>query len=112
MDPQIRTIGSVNVIDLDGRLTVVAKETDGMGAAIRDLLHAGRKRILLNMENVAWIDSSGLGVLVAHYKRALERGGVIKILRPSQKVRTILVASKLDDVLELFDDENEAIGSF
>ena len=112
MEPEVRTAGAVNILEVKGRLTMGSGETDGMGAVIRDLLHAGRKNILLDFSGVSYIDSASLGVLVAHYKRASERGGIVKILRPQEKIFHLLTLTKLDNLFEIFQDENEAVASF
>ncbi len=107
-----RARGEVSILDIENRLTLGSAETDDMGAAIRDLLHAGKKKILLNLEKVPYIDSPSIGVLLAHQKRAAEKGAVIKLLKPSEKTLSILVTTKLDLVFEIFQDEDEAIDSF
>ena len=112
MDPQVRARGEVSVIDVVGRLTYRSAETEGMGGVIRDLLHAGKKKILLNIEHVPYIDSESLGVIVAHYKRAIERSGRIKVLKPNDKTLTVLVATRLNLIFEIFQDEDEAVASF
>jgi anti-sigma B factor antagonist len=93
-------------------MTLGSRETDETGGMIRDLLHAGRKRILLNLEKVSYIDSASVGMLVAHFKRAAERGAVVKLLRPSEKTLAVLVTARLDLVFEIFQDETEAISSY
>ena len=93
-------------------MTLGSRETEGMGEIIRDLLHDGRKKILLNLEKVTYIDSASLGVLVAHYKRAADRDALVKLLKPNQKTLSILVMTKLNLVFEIFNDEAEAVGSF
>lgn len=110
--PNVRTLGDVNLIDVSGRLTLGSKETDEMGAIVRDLLHAGKKKILINLARVAYIDSSSLGVLVAHSKRAAERSAVIKILNPNESVAKVFATTNLDAVFEIFQDEQEAVASF
>jgi anti-anti-sigma factor len=112
VDPVLRTAGEVNIIDIGGRMTLGSHETDGMGQVVRDLLYAGKKKIVLNLERVTYIDSASLGVLVAHYKRAAEKDALIKLLKPNQKTLSILVMTKLNLVFEIFDNEADAIASF
>jgi anti-sigma B factor antagonist len=112
VDPVLRTAGDVNVIDIGGRMTLGARATDGMGEVVRDLLHAGKKKILLNLEGVTYIDSASLGVLVAHYKRAAEKDAILKLLKPNEKTLSILVMTRLNLVFEIFDDETTALASF
>ena len=112
VEPVARTVGDVNILDIGGRMTLGSRETEGMGEIIRDLLHDGRKKILLNLEKVTYIDSASLGVLVAHYKRAVERDALVKLLKPNQKTLSILVMTKLNLVFEIFGDEATAVASF
>src|SRR5262245_20828487 len=112
VDPVVRVVGDVNVLDIGGRLTLGSRETDGMGEIVRDLLHAGKKKILLNLERVTYIDSASLGVLVAHYKRAAEKDAIMKLLKPNQKTLSILVMTKLNLVFDIFEEESEAVSSF
>ena len=112
MDPVLRTAGEVNIIDIGGRMTLGSRETEGMGERVRDLLYEGKKKIVLNLEKVTYIDSASLGVLVAHYKRAAEKEALIKLLKPNQKTLSILVMTKLNLVFEIFEDEALAVASF
>ena len=112
MSPVLRTAGDVNIIDIGGRMTLGSRETDGMGDIVRDLLHNGKKKIVLNLEKVTYIDSASLGVLVAHYKRAAEKDALIKLLKPNAKTLSILVMTKLNLVFEIFDDEAQSLESF
>ena len=112
MEPVLRTAGEVNIIDVGGRMTLGSHETDATSEKIRDLLHAGKKKIVLNLEKVTYIDSASLGVLVAHYKRAAEKEALLKLLKPNQKTLSILVMTKLNLVFEIFEDEAQAVASF
>jgi anti-anti-sigma factor len=112
VSPVLRTAGDVNIIDIGGRMTLGSRETDGMGDIVRDLLHNGKKKIVLNLEKVTYIDSASLGVLVAHYKRAAEKEALLKLLKPNQKTLSILVMTKLNLVFEIFEDEAQAVASF
>jgi len=112
VSPVLRTAGDVNIIDIGGRMTLGSRETDGMGDIVRDLLHSGKKKIVLNLEKVTYIDSASLGVLVAHYKRAAEKEALLKLLKPNQKTLSILVMTKLNLVFEIFEDEAQAVASF
>ena len=103
--------GHVAVIDLSGKITigegdVVLREKVG------ELLDADNKHILLNLKNVSYMDSAGIGELVACYKRAMEKEGVVKLLNPSGKVYDLLQLTKLEEVFETYRDEKEALVSF
>jgi anti-sigma B factor antagonist len=112
VEPVLRNAGEVDVIDIGGRMTLGSRETDGMGELIRDHLYAGKKKFLLNLEKVTYIDSASLGVLVAHYKRAAEKEAIIKLLKPNEKTLSILVMTRLNLVFEIFEDEPAALASF
>jgi len=75
-------------------------------------LDAGNHHILLNLEKVSYMDSAGIGELVACYKRSKEKGGNVKLLNPSGKVYDLLSLTKLEEVFETFKDEKEALVSF
>jgi anti-sigma B factor antagonist len=107
----VRKIGRVAVVDLSGHVTigegdVVLKEK------VDELLDEGQKQILLNLEKVKYMDSAGLGELVACLKRARERGGTVKLLNPSMKVADLLQLTKLEEVFDTYRDEKEALVSF
>jgi anti-sigma B factor antagonist len=112
MAPRVRSIGIVNVLDLEGRITLGSNEIREMTDTIQDLLHAGRRRILLNLAGVTHIDSAGIGVLVALFKRAADGGGVIKLLSPEQRIADLLATTKLDSLFEVYREENVAIASY
>jgi anti-sigma B factor antagonist len=111
MKATVRQIGSVSVVDISGKITI------GEGDVLlrnrfQELLDKGQKSILLNLEKVSYMDSAGIGELVACYKRAKERNGIVKLLNPSGKVYDLLQLTKLEEVFETFRDEREALVSF
>lgn len=111
MKVTLRQVGPVTVLDLNGKITI------GEGDVIlRDKVHAildsGQKHVLLNLEKVSYMDSAGIGELVACYKRTKEKGGTVKLLKPSGKVSDLLALTKLEEVFETFLDEKEALVSF
>ncbi len=76
------------------------------------LLSKGHTKIVMNLEGVRFIDSAGLGELVACKKRSVERGGDIKILSPVGQVKDLLIMTLLTEIFEIFEDEEEAVRSF
>ena len=106
-----RTEGTVEVLELSGKITIGEGEAE-LRRDVQDLLDGGHHRILLSLERVGFMDSAGLGELVACYKRANENGGTIKILKPSGKVADLLSLTKINEIFEIFEDEGEAIASF
>ena len=111
MKVNVRSEGDVSVVDLSGKITigegdVVLRET------VETLLKEGRSRIVLNLARISYMDSAGIGELVACYKRSREKGGQLKLLNPSGKVYDLLQLTKLEEIFETFRDEGEAIQSF
>jgi len=107
----IRQIDDVSVVDVSGRITL----SDGSNA-VRDALRAmageGRKNILLNFKEVFYIDSSGLGALVSSYATLTNQGVQLKLLNLTNRVKDLLMITKLLTVFEVYDDEAEAVRSF
>ncbi|MGH9640570.1 MAG: STAS domain-containing protein [Bryobacteraceae bacterium] len=106
-----RQVGDVAVIDAAGRITL------GEGAsrfrdAIRDLAAKGQKKLLLNLSEVSYIDSSGIGELVSGFTTLTNNGGQLKLVGLSKRVKDLLQITKLYTVFEVFDDEAAAIRSF
>ena len=106
-----RQVGDVTVIDATGRIT------RGEGAStfrdtVRDLASKGDKKILLNLSDVTYIDSSGIGELVSGFTTVTNHGGVLKLLGLSKRVKDLLQITKLYTVFEVFDDESTAVRSF
>jgi anti-sigma B factor antagonist len=107
----VRRSGDVSIVDLYGRITL----GEGSGLirnTIKDLVNSGQKNILLNLKDVSYIDSSGLGELVGAYASVTNAGGNIKLLHAQTKVHDLLQITKLFTVFITFDDENEAVRSF
>ena len=101
----------VSVVDLYGRITIgegdiVLRET------VHDLLENGHQHILLNLKNVSYLDSAGIGELVACYNLVTEKNGALKLLNASRWIYNLLRLTKLDEVFETFRDEKESLASF
>ena len=79
---------------------------------IRELLDNGNKNILLNLGDVSYVDSSGIGELVSSYTTVTNQGGQFKLLHLTKKIRELLAITKLLTVFDSYDDEETAIGSF
>lgn len=106
-----RDAGPVTVVDLSGRITL------GDGSAllrktIRGLLQDERKKILLNLADVDYIDSSGIGELVSGFTAVKNQSGELKLLQLTKKVRDLLQITKLYTVFDIYTDENTAVRSF
>ena len=106
-----RQVGDVTVIDAAGRITL------GEGASafrdmIRDLAAKGNKKLLLNLGDVSYIDSSGIGEMVSGFTTVTNNGGQLKLVGLSKRVKDLLQITKLYTVFEAFDEEPEAVRSF
>lgn len=106
-----REVDGVTVIDMDGRISL----GDGSGMLrdlIRDKITAGRKRIILNLAGINYIDSTGLGELVSGYRQVKSQGGELKLLNLKKKVSDLLQITKLYSVFDVHNDEAHAVASF
>ena len=111
MKVTVRQIGHVSVVDLSGKITIGEGDVV-LREKVQELLEGENRNILLNLEKVSYMDSAGIGELVACYKRAKEKGGTVKLLNPSGKVFDLLQLTKLEEVFDSFKDEKEALVSF
>ncbi|HKD82069.1 MAG TPA: STAS domain-containing protein [Candidatus Angelobacter sp.] len=106
-----RQVDGVTIVDMSGRITlgegsVILRDT------IRDLVGKGQKKILLNLGDVTYIDSSGIGELVSAFTAVRREGGELKLLNLTKKVHDLLQITKLYTVFDIKDDETAAIKSF
>ena len=111
MKSNVRQIGHVSVVDLSGKITIGEGDV-ALRNVVQEILDTGQKDILLNLEKVSYMDSAGIGELVACYKRAKEKEGSVKLLNPSGKVYDLLSLTKREEVFDTFKDEKEAQVSF
>jgi anti-sigma B factor antagonist len=106
-----RETGSVTILDLSGKITL----GDG-DALLKDklhsLLHQGKKQVLLNLGDVNYVDSAGLGALVSAYTTVAREGGTLKLVSITRKLQDLLSITKLLTVFETFDSEDEAVRSY
>jgi anti-sigma B factor antagonist len=106
-----RETGPITLVDLSGRIAL------GEGSAllrktVRDLLETGRIKIILNLGDVNYIDSSGIGELVSGFTAVRSRGGELKLLNLTKKIHDLLQITKLFTVFEVYTDESTAVRSF
>jgi anti-sigma B factor antagonist len=106
-----RDAGPVTVVDLSGRITL-GDPSALLRKTIRGLLQDERKKILLNLADVDYIDSSGIGELVSGFTAVKNQNGELKLLQLTKKVRDLLQITKLYTVFDIYTDENTAIRSF
>lgn len=106
-----RQVGDVSVVDAAGRITL-GEGASALRDAIRDLSTKGDKKILLNLSEVNYIDSSGIGEMVSGFTSVTNAGGQLKLLGLSKRVKDLLQITKLYTVFEVFDDEAAAVRSY
>jgi len=106
-----RQAGDVTVLDMDGRITI-GEGSVALRSAVRRLLEEGKKKLLLNLAGVGYIDSSGIGELVSSYTAINKEGGQLKLLSLTQKLQDLLTITKLLTVFDAYDSEAEALSSF
>jgi anti-sigma B factor antagonist len=106
-----REIDHVTILDIEGRI-VLGNETETLRSAVRDLIAKEKKKIVLNLAGVHYIDSSGVGELVASFTAVRNSGGELKLLNLTQKVQDVLNVTKLYTVFDVKDDEFKAVKSF
>ena len=111
MRATIRQVNSVSVVDLSGRITL-GEGCSQLRELIRDLLSKGHNKLLLNLGDVTYIDSSGIGELVSGFTAVSNGGGQLKLLNLTKKVHDLLQITKLLTVFDVHDDEAKAVASF
>ena len=111
MKATTRQIDSVTVIDVSGRITL-GEGCVQLRQLIRDELGKGNKSLLVNLADVTYIDSSGIGELVSAFTAVSNQGGQLKLLKLTKKVHDLLQITKLYTVFDVHDDEAKAVSSF
>lgn len=106
-----RQVGDVTIIDASGRITL-GEGASSFRDSIRDLTSKGNKKLLVNLADVSYIDSSGIGELVSGFTTVTNSGGILKLLGLNKRVKDLLQITKLYTVFEVFDDEAAALRSF
>ena len=106
-----RDVSGVTVVEMDGRI-VLGEESNSLRERVKGLLGEGKRKIILNMGNVTYIDSAGLGTLVATYHSARNQGALLKLTNLGTKFQEVLQVTKLMTVFDVYDSETAAIQSF
>ncbi|MGH9816734.1 MAG: STAS domain-containing protein [Candidatus Acidiferrales bacterium] len=106
-----REVSGITVVAMDGRI-VLGEESNALRERIKGLLTGKKTKIVLDMGNVTYIDSAGLGTLVATYHSARQQGATMKLVNLGQKFREVLQVTKLLTVFEVHDNEAAAVSSF
>src|SRR5579884_1282987 len=107
----IRHSNTVTVVDLRGRVTL-GEEATALRDALRQIAKEGHKNVLLNLNGITYLDSSGLGLLVSSFATITNAGGRLKLVNLNARVKDLLLITKLYAVFEIFDDEVAAAASF
>jgi len=106
-----RQVDKVTIVDISGRITL-GEGSSTLRETVRDMLSKGQKKILLNLGDVSYIDSSGIGELVSSFTSVNNQGGQLKLLNLQKKVHDLLQITKLYTVFEVHTDEAAAVRSF
>ena len=106
-----RQVGDVTVLDVAGRITL-GEGSSVLRDALRDMMSKNQKKILLNLGEVSYIDSSGIGELVSGFTTVTNSGGALKLLNLNKRVKDLLQITKLYTVFDVHEDEASAIRSF
>ena len=106
-----RDVSGVTVLDIEGRI-VLGEESNSFREKVKSLLAAGKKKVILNLAQVSYIDSAGLGTLVATFHSARSQGATLKLTNLGAKFKEVLQVTKLMTVFYTYDTEAAAIQSF
>ena len=113
MNIRQRTIGEAAALDVTGRLVLGEQPEDGLlRETIVELLHNGQRDIIVNLDGVSQVDTSGLTALVGAHLIVAQRNGRVKLVNSNGRVRRVLSATRLDTIFEVFDTERDALASF
>ena len=111
MTTTTRQVGGVTIVDISGRI-VLGEESAALRNLVCDLLNKGHRKILFNLGDVNYIDSSGLGNLVSAFTSVRKQEGELKLLNLTNKVQGVMQVAKLYTVFDIMDDEDAAVKSF
>ena len=111
MQIEERTVGDVMVLDVKGRITL-GEGDEILKDKVNSLLNQGQKKIVLNLAEVPYIDSAGLGEIVRTYTTVSRQGGSLKLLSLTKRITDLLAITKLLTVFETYESENDAVQSF
>ena len=111
LDLKERQAGDVTILDLSGEVRI-GDSSVALRESVRNLADQGKKKLLLNLAGVKYIDSTGIGELIANYTTVSRQGGQLKLLNLTERVQNLLVITKLLTVFDAYDNEAEALKSF
>jgi anti-sigma B factor antagonist len=108
---EMRIVGDVRILDCNGKIRL-GEGTTSIRKAVLDALESGTKKIILNFEEISYVDSSGIGALLSAYTSVANAGGRMKLLHLTARIRELLTITKLLTVFEAYDSEKDALASF
>jgi anti-sigma B factor antagonist len=111
MNIDTRTIGDIQILDCSGQISL-GVGTMSIRKTVREMMQSGTRKVILNLADVNYIDSSGVGELVNTFTTVVNSGGQLKLLHLTNKIRELLAITKLLTVFHVFDDEKAALASF
>lgn len=111
LDVRERQAGDVTILDMSGEVRI-GEGSIALRDAIRKLSSEGKKKLLLNLGGVNYVDSSGIGELIANYTTVSRQGGQLKLLNLTDRIQNLLVITKLLTVFDVYEDEASALKSF
>lgn len=108
---QSKKLDGIVSLHLQGKL-MGGPDADTFRKTIYGLLETGKKRVIVDLKGISWVNSTGVGILISGYTTLRKSGGDMKLIHVSEKIRSILYVTKLNLIFECFDSEDEAIASF
>ena len=111
MKISVRKKDSVAILDLSGKL-MGGPDADVFKETIKNLIAEGYKNVIVNLSKVPWVNSTGLGILIAGYTTLKKEGGSLKLVHVTDRIQSILMITKLGTIFESYSDEGEAVKSF
>jgi anti-sigma B factor antagonist len=108
---KVRESGNVTIIDLSGKL-MGGCDADIFRDLIHELLEKGRRQVIVNLSEITWVNSTGVGILITGYTTLRKNKGDLRLLNVSNKIQSILYVTKLNLIFECFEDEQAAVASF
>ena len=106
-----REIDDVVILDVNGKI-MGGPDSEVFQEAIKSLIDSGQRKVLVNLENVNWINSTGLGILIAGFTAMHRSGGKLKLVNVSERIESLFMVTKLSTIFESYQREDEAIQSF